>query len=260
MPKSRVLFQSPIYSVNSPKSLATPTNSNKVTCTVTSASAIVSRTSSSESNDQYYSIEEKSESSNDVRESQTEPSTDFLSDDEDFCSSSESLDRLDDKDPAEPIATQSKARSEPDLMSMESGDTLADELEPHKEPVFNKLIKGASMSNLKFPSLRSPRTMKKSKSSSLLTDDRAKLLNESDIPEIEESIKMSFMDRGDNWDVSKINYFQNTSTIKEQDQITRNSMSPITKSTQRMPKSMQVIRNLHDQNLLLNLLILLMHP
>jgi hypothetical protein len=40
-------------------------------------------------------------------------------------------------------------------------------------------------------------------------------------------------------DVSNINYFLNQTGMQEQHQGVRNSMSPITKSTQRMPKSMQ---------------------
>jgi hypothetical protein len=46
----------------------------------------------------------------------------------------------------------------------------------------------------------------------------------------------------DHWhvDVSNINYFLNQTGMQEHP-VVRNSMSPITKSTQRMPKAMQVM-------------------
>lgn len=246
-PKSRVLFQSPICTINSPTQSATSTSKNTICSTEISTqlstNGSVCRTSSSESNEQFYSIEDKSESSNDCNlDSQKTDPSHFLSDDEDFCSSTEELDRINDEEPLKDPEIKAKCRSEPDLLS------LGTEKSSTEDKSVQKISKGVSLGNLKFaiPSVRvTPASLKKSKSSSLLADDKTKLLNESDVSvsEVEEpsmrSFK-SFMERGDNWDISKINYFQNTSTLRDEQQTTRNSISPITKSTQRMPKFMQV--------------------
>ncbi|CRK97579.1 CLUMA_CG010965, isoform A [Clunio marinus] len=119
------------------------------------------------------------------------------------------------------------------------------------------LIKGVSLGNLKFPfhskessSKTSPK-IKKSKSSSILIDiekddDKRKQMmmrSGTESFDSEESSDLFFSiceANKEHWhvDVSNINYFLNQTGIQEHPAV-RNSMSPITKSTQRMPKSMQ---------------------
>lgn len=124
-----------------------------------------------------------------------------------------------------------------------------------KKPFFfkSRLVKGLSLGNLKCP-FRSPSNspkMKKSKSSSIINDiekddGKRKLLMKNATESFETSevsdLYFSMDHTKESWhvdDVSNINYFLNQTGMQEQHQGVRNSMSPITKSTQRMPKSMQ---------------------
>lgn len=120
------------------------------------------------------------------------------------------------------------------------------------------LLKGVSLGNLKFPfhsnssniTHVSPK-MKKSKSSSILIDiekddEKRKVLmknaTESFNSSEESEMYFSLDHTKESWhvDVSNINFFLNQTETAEQHPVgVRNSMSPITKSTQRMPKSMQ---------------------
>lgn len=180
---------------------------------------------------------------------------DEMIDDEDFCSSDE-----EEMEPAESIV------GPVDLMEHKAlliGDT------PNKKPssLFkSRLLKGVSLGNLKFPfhSSTNPRPspkMKKSKSSSILIDiekddEKRKLLMKSATESFDSEESDLFFSMCDatkeHWhvDVSNINYFLNQTGMQEHPAV-RNSMSPITKSTQRMPKSMQVnfsrpkLANLH---------------
>jgi hypothetical protein len=123
--------------------------------------------------------------------------------------------------------------------------------EPKKPSLFkSRLMKGVSLGNLKFPfhSSASPKTspkMKKSKSSSILIDIEKQQLMKSVTESFDSEESDLFYSMCDatkeHWpvDVSNINYFLNQTGHHEHPAV-RNSMSPITKSTQRMPKSMQV--------------------
>jgi hypothetical protein len=122
-----------------------------------------------------------------------------------------------------------------------------------------RLMKGVSLGNLKFPfhsssSSTTPKSpkMKKSKSSSILIDIEKedgirKMMftnstTESFNSSHESDMFFSMDHTKESWhvvDVSNINYFLNQTGMQEHTGV-RNSMSPITKSTQRMPKSMQV--------------------
>lgn len=168
----------------------------------------------------------------------------YLSDDEDFCSSSE--EEEEDESLLENNEIK-KSKSEQNL-NHEQNTTIKKSMSLFK----NRLLKGVSLGNLKFPfhspastntSAQSPTIIKKSKSSSLLIElekeeEKKKLLG--DGFDSEESD--CFMETKENWnvDISNINYFLNNSLMRDDHQHMRNSMSPITKSTQRMPKSMQV--------------------
>lgn len=163
-------------------------------------------------------------------------------DDEDFVDSSD--DELDDEFEGAPID-----RNQLPVDEMEHKTLLPPtESQQPKKTFKARLVKGLSLGNLKFP-FRSPSTspkMKKSKSSSMLVDiEKEKLLKsttESFSSSSEESDLYFSMDHTkESWhvDVSNINYFLNQTGMQEQHQGVRNSMSPITKSTQRMPKSMQ---------------------
>ena len=168
----------------------------------------------------------------------------YLSDDEDFCSSSE--EEEEDESSLENIEIK-KSKSEQNL-THEQDVTIKKSMSLFK----NRLLKGVSLGNLKFPfhspastsiSAQSPTIIKKSKSSSLIIEiekdeEKRKLLG--DGFDSEESD--CFIESKENWnvDISNINYFLNNSQMRDDHQHMRNSMSPITKSTQRMPKSMQV--------------------
>ena len=170
-------------------------------------------------------------------------------DDEDFCSSDE--EDLDEDLKVDEIGT-------------EAVET------PCKKPSLfkSRLMKGVSLGNLKFPfhtstTPRSSPTMKKAKSSSILIDiekddEKRKLLTESFDSE-ESDLFFSMCDATkEHWhvDVSNINYFLNQTGMHEHPAV-RNSMSPITKSTQRMPKSMQVNVDILRLNSVFNNLIIL---
>jgi hypothetical protein len=162
-------------------------------------------------------------------------------DDEDFCSSDEESIQQ------EAIGPINQMEHKP----------LLNETPPKKSSLFkSRLLKGVSLGNLRFPfhssstSRLSPK-LKKSMSSSILIDiekddEKRKLLMKSATESFdsEESDLFFSMCDGtvkDHWhvDESNINYFLNQTGMQEHP-VVRNSMSPITKSTQRMPKSMQV--------------------
>lgn len=165
----------------------------------------------------------------------------YLSDDEDFCSSSE---EEEEESSLENIEIK-KSKSEQNL-THEQDATIMKSMSLFK----NRLLKGVSLGNLKFPfhspaststSVQSPAIIKKSKSSSLIIEiekdeEKRKLLS------FDSEESDCFMESKENWnvDISNINYFLNNSQMRDDHQHMRNSMSPITKSTQRMPKSMQV--------------------
>lgn len=165
-------------------------------------------------------------------------------DDEDFVDSSE--DELDDFEGDKNICPID--RNKLPLDEMEHKTLLPDDNNAQPKKTFKaRLVKGLSLGNLKF-SFRSPSAspkMKKSKSSSMLVDiEKEKLLKsttESFSSSEESDLYFSMDHTKEGWhvDVSNINYFLNQTGMQEQHQGVRNSMSPITKSTQRMPKSMQ---------------------
>lgn len=171
-------------------------------------------------------------------------SEDDMLDDEDFCSSDE--DDIDDE-----------PRAEMNLDEMEHKAIIA--TTSHKKPSLfrSRLMKGVSLGNLKFP-FHSPSssattatpqtpTLKKSKSSSILIDmekddEKRKFLGAESFDSEESDLFFSMDHTKESWyvDVSNINYFLNQTEAHDNNLGMRNSMSPITKSTQRMPKSMQV--------------------
>lgn len=178
-------------------------------------------------------------------------------DDEDFVDTSE--DELDDDfendEMKKPLCLVD--RNQLPVDQMEHKTLLAGDVQQpcsSKKTLFSKagLVKGLSLGNLKFPFCSptvSPK-MKKSKSSSMIVDiekddEKRKMLVKGateSFDSSEESDLYFFMDHTkESWhvDVSNINYFLNQTGMQEQHQGIRNSMSPITKSTQRMPKSMQ---------------------
>lgn len=168
---------------------------------------------------------------------------DEMIDDEDFCSS--------DEEDIEPEITSGPSNE------MEHKPLVTDTPTGKKPSLFkSRLLKGVSLGNLKFPfhSSATPSSspqMKKSKSSSILIDiekddEKRKQLMRSatesfDSEESDLFFSMCDATTKDHWhvDVSNINYFLNQTGMHEHPAV-RNSMSPITKSTQRMPKSMQV--------------------
>lgn len=160
---------------------------------------------------------------------------DEMIDDEDFCSSEE--DEVDEENPV--------SKSEHKMV----------ETPGKRSSLFStRLLKGVSLGNLKFPfhSSITPKTspkLKKSKSSSILIDiekddEKRKNLMKSATESFDSEESDLFYSMCDatkeHWpvDVSNINYFLNQTGMHEHPAV-RNSMSPITKSTQRMPKSMQ---------------------
>lgn len=172
-------------------------------------------------------------------------------DDEDFCSSDE-----------EDLEGDSVKTHEMEC------EATTDETPCKKTSLFkSRLMKGVSLGNLKFPfhSSTTPRSspkMKKAKSSSILIDiekddEKRKLLMKSSTESFDSEESDLFFSMCDatkeHWhvDVSNINYFLNQTGMHEHPAV-RNSMSPITKSTQRMPKSMQV-------KLVLTILCILMY-
>lgn len=177
-----------------------------------------------------------------------EISHDDMIDDEDFCSSDE-----------EDI--QQEATSGP-IDQMEHKPLTTETPSKISSLFRSRLLKGVSLGNLKFPfhtstsATLSPK-MKKSKSSSILIDiekddeKRMQLMKSTtesfDSEESDLFFSMCDATVKDHWhvDVSNINYFLNQTGAQEHP-VVRNSMSPITKSAKRMPKSMQVIEMLLD--------------
>lgn len=160
-------------------------------------------------------------------------------DDEDFCSSDEE-----------------DMESDSDNANGADCEATGAEMPCKKPSLFkSRLMKGVSLGNLKFPfhsstTPRSPPKLKKAKSSSILIDiekddEKRKQLMKSATESFDSEESDLFFSMCDatkeHWhvDVSNINYFLNQTGMHEHPAV-RNSMSPITKSTQRMPKSMQV--------------------
>lgn len=152
--------------------------------------------------------------------------------------------------------TQEEMIDDEDFCSSDEEEVEAAETPLKKPSLFkSRLMKGVSLGNLKFPfhSSASPKTspkLKKSKSSSILIDlekddEKRKQLMKSVTESFDSEESDLFYSMCDatkeHWhvDVSNINYFLNQTGMQEHPAV-RNSMSPITKSTQRMPKSMQV--------------------
>lgn len=222
-PNKRILFQSPICETISspavelkpPHIIVTPSSSLS-----TSSSSCEATTSALKSNENEVKIDDTPAiaARPNILNNHAEIAQDEMIDDEDFCSSDE-----------EEIEEAAKKPS--------------------------RLMKGVSLGNLKFPfhssaSPRSPPKLKKSKSSSILIDiekddEKRKQLMKSVTESFDSEESDLFYSMCDatkeHWhvDVSNINYFLNQTGMQEHP-VVRNSMSPITKSTQRMPKSMQV--------------------
>jgi Rho GTPase-activating protein 19 len=170
-------------------------------------------------------------------------------DDEDFVDSSEDEMEDDDNDKEHRIDLIQFP-----LDQMEHKTILPEGNVAAKKPFLfkSRLVKGLSLGNL-MSSFQSPSRspiIKKSKSSSIINDiekddEKRKLLMKNVTESFESSgesdLYFSMDHTKESWhvdDVSNINYFLNQTGMQEQHQV-RNSMSPITKSTQRMPKSMQ---------------------
>jgi hypothetical protein len=195
-------------------------------------------------------IDEVSTARPNILNNHAEISQDEMIDDEDFCSS--------DEEDVEPVKEVVLGPAD----QMEHKSIIPDKSSAKKPSLFKtRLLKGVSLGNLKFPFHSSSNTptsspkMKKSKSSSILIDiekddEKRKLLMKSATESFdseESDLFYSICDATkENWqhvDVSNINYFLNQTEMQDHPAV-RNSMSPITKSTQRMPRSMQV-RKLH---------------
>jgi hypothetical protein len=154
--------------------------------------------------------------------------------------------------------TQDEMIDDEDFCSSDEEDVEAEVTDtPTKKPTSffkSRLMKGVSLGNLKFSfhSSASPQVspkMKKSMSSSFLLEKeemKQKHMTKSAAESFNSETSDLYYSMCDattkeHWhvDVSNINYFLNQTGIQEHP-VVRNSMSPITKSTQRMPKSMQV--------------------
>lgn len=143
--------------------------------------------------------------------------------------------------------------SKDDMIDDEDFESSSDEEEEEKSEASNpatklslfnaRMARSVSLDNPKLNSSCSSAKLKKSKSSSNLLDSRQLMANTTESFDSEESDMFHSMCDAtkDNWhvDISNINYFLNQTGMQEHPAV-RNSMSPITKSTQRMPKSMQV--------------------
>lgn len=245
----RVLFQSPVKPIPSPAPELKPPQPIETPSLSLSASS--SSSLSSEATTSGLSKAAELEIKIDITpaiparpnilNNHAEISQDEMIDDEDFCSS--------DEEEREVVVGPAD--------HMEHKAIVANT--PQKKPSLfkSRLLKGVSLGNLKFPfhSSASPCTspkLKKSKSSSMLIDlekddEKRKLLMKSATESFdseESDLFYSMCDANatkEHWhvDVSNINYFLNQTGMHEHPAV-RNSMSPITKSTQRMPKSMQV--------------------
>jgi hypothetical protein len=185
-----------------------------------------------------------------VDSNRLEMSSEEMIDDEDFVDSSDDEEEAEEK-------KEITHKVMPALDEMEHKSLLSNVSFKKSAPqkLKSHLLKCVSLGNLKFPfhsSTITPKSspMKKSKSSSILIDiekedGKRKMYPDSNSESFnssEESDMYFSMDHTkESWhvDVSNINYFLNQTGMQEHPGV-RNSMSPITKSTQRMPKSMQV--------------------
>lgn len=243
----RVLFQSPIKPIPSPAPELKPPHPIETPSLSMSASS--SSSLSSEATTSGLSKATELEMKIDITpaiparpnilNNHAEISNDEMIDDEDFCSSDEE----DEEIVVEPAD------------HMEHKAIVANTPQKKSSLFKSRLLKGVSLGNLKFPfhSSASPCTspkLKKSKSSSMLIDlekddEKRKQLMKSATESFDSEESDLFFSMCDatkeHWhvDVSNINYFLNQTGMHEHPAV-RNSMSPITKSTQRMPKSMQV--------------------
>lgn len=175
-----------------------------------------------------------------INDNHAELAQEEMIDDEDFCSSDEE-----------------DLENETEKVDEMKCDAIVAVKTPCKKPSLfkSRLMKGVSLGNLKFPfhsstSLSSSPKMKKAKSSSILIDiekhdEKRKLLMKSSTESFDSEESELFFSMCDatkeHWhvDVSNINYFLNQTGMQEHPAV-RSSMSPISMSTQRMPKSMQV--------------------
>lgn len=188
-----------------------------------------------------------------IPENQLEISNEEMIDDEDF------IDSSDDEHDEENVQQKPMINKNPllpiDEMEHKSLISTGSGRKKSTSIFKSRLMKGVSLGNLKFPfhSSTTPKNspkMKKSKSSSILIDlekddEKRKLLlsgTESFNSSEESDMYFSMDHTKESWhvDVSNINYFLNQTGMQDHQGGVRNSMSPITKSTQRMPKSMQV--------------------
>ena len=158
----------------------------------------------------------------------------FLSDDEDFCSSAgssmENLDQLEGslnvRCKSEPNLNGHVTMSEDDCeLKLKTGQSLK-----------SKMMKGVSLGNLRLPS--TPIFLKKAKSSCELSDKWSEIEENDSIGQTYET-PMNKM-HVENFKSPAMNNWSLMGTPKINFMNSRNSMSPITKSTQRMPKFMQV--------------------
>lgn len=220
----RILFQSPLKPINSFQPELKP--SPPAVTSLLSLSISASLTNEANSNTSNKSIENVVSSEEKVVDTIVAParpnilnnhvdiSLDERIDDEDFCSSDE------------------------------------DETEP--EPAKGSSLFNISLGNMKFPFHTSAMScsssnMKKAKSSSILIDiekdDKRKQLMKSTTESYDSEESDMFHSMCDttkahrNVDISDINYFLNQTEMPDKKV---DLMSPITESTQRMPKSMQV--------------------
>lgn len=224
--------------VETPSSSLSTSSSSSCEATVTSSSALSKTNENELSNDMKIDDTPAMPVRPNILNNHAEILQDEMIDDEDFCSSDEDEEDL-------------EAEAETGTV-----DDMDQKLVNKKPSLFkSRLLKGVSLGNLKFPfhSSNTPQTppqMKKSKSSSILVDiekddEKRKLLMKSATESFDSEESDLFLSMCDatkeHWpvDVSNINYFLNQTGMHEHPAV-RNSMSPITKSTQRMPKSMQV--------------------
>jgi len=257
-PNKRILFQSPLpASKPSPimelksssdihnQSMSNSSSSSTSSITEMSPMKTVSKQTSDENNDMKSVVP--------VDDNQLEMSNEMI-DDEDFVDSSE------DEEDENLQKTLINRNILLPVDEMEHKSLISGGSEKKKATsIFkSRLMKGVSLGNIKFPfhsSTTTPKAspkLKKSKSSSILIDiekddeKRKQLLTKSATESFnssEESDMYFSMDHTkESWhvDVSNINYFLNQTGMQDHQGGVRNSMSPITKSTQRMPKSMQV--------------------
>lgn len=250
-PNKRILFQSPMITtrhspipelmppqiIDIPQLSISTTSSSSDEATATSSSALTKPNETEVCGDLKIDDTPAIPIRPNLLNNHAQISPDEMIDDEDFCSSEED-------------------EIEEDSSPADSAEHKAIDETPGKRPSLfsSRLLKGVSLGNLKFPfhSSTTPKTspkLKKSKSSSILIDiekddEKRKLLMKSATESFDSEESDLFYSMCDatkeHWpvDVSNINYFLNQTGLHEHPAV-RNSMSPITKSTQRMPKSMQ---------------------